>query len=114
MKINETEFDIDHQQLALLKTLIDLFSDGVVVYNAKGNILMMNKSAEILDGVRATEIVGLNYQEAIAKRVFDKSVVPDVIKSNKPASVLCTVRDNKSILVTGTPAFDGKGTYHAH
>ena len=109
MKTIDIEIDIDGQQLALLKTLIDLFSDGIVVYNAKGKILMMNRPAEILDGVQAAEIVGLNYQEAIAKGVFDRSVVPDVIKSKKPASVLCTVRGNKSILVTGTPAFDGKG-----
>jgi PAS domain S-box-containing protein len=93
-----------------LETVFQTSSDGIVVYDGDGRVRTMNEVAAIYDGVKAEDVIGMHYTEMIKTGILDRSVVPEVMKAKKKVSALVKVRrTNKTLLVTGAPAFDETG-----
>jgi PAS domain S-box-containing protein len=93
-----------------LETIFQTSSDGIVVYDGDGRVRTMNEVAEFYDGVKAEDVIGMHYSEMIKTGILDRSVVPEVMKAKKKVSALVKVRrTNKTLLVTGAPAFDEAG-----
>jgi PAS domain S-box-containing protein len=93
-----------------LETIFQTSSDGIVVYDGDGKVRTMNEVAALYDGVKAEEVIGMHYTEMIKTGILDRSVFPEVMKAKKKVSALVKVRrTNKTLLVTGAPAFDEAG-----
>jgi len=93
-----------------LETIFQTSSDGIVVYDGDGRVRTMNEVAAFYDGVKAEDVIGMHYTEMIKTGILDRSVVPEVMKAKKKVSALVKVRrTNKTLLVTGAPAFDEAG-----
>jgi len=93
-----------------LETIFQTSSDGIVVYDGDGRVRTMNEVAAFYDGVKAQDVIGMHYTEMIKSGILDRSVVPEVMKAKKKVSALVKVRrTNKTLLVTGAPAFDETG-----
>ena len=93
-----------------LETIFQTSSDGIVVYDGDGRVRTMNEVAAFYDGVKAEDVIGMHYTEMIKTGILDRSVVPEVMKAKKKVSALVKVRrTNKTLLVTGAPAFDETG-----
>ena len=93
-----------------LETIFQTSSDGIVVYDGDGRVRTMNEVAAFYDGVNAEDVIGMHYTEMIKSGILDRSVVPEVMKAKKKVSALVKVRrTNKTLLVTGAPAFDEAG-----
>jgi len=93
-----------------LETIFQTSSDGIVVYDGDGRVRAMNEVGALYDGVNAEDVIGMHYTDMIKSGVLDRSVVPEVMKAKKKVSALVKVRrTNKTLLVTGAPAFDEAG-----
>jgi PAS domain S-box-containing protein len=93
-----------------LETIFQTSSDGIVVYDGDGRVRTMNEVAALYDGVKAEDVIGMHYTEMIKTGILDRSVFPEVMKAKKKVSALVKVRrTNKTLLVTGAPAFDEAG-----
>ena len=93
-----------------LETIFQTSSDGIVVYDGDGRVRTMNEVAALYDGVKAEDVIAMHYTEMIKTGILDRSVFPEVMKAKKKVSALVKVRrTNKTLLVTGAPAFDEAG-----
>ena len=85
-------------------------SDGILVSDNKGNIIMMNEASEKLNGIEAKNVIGRNVIDFVKSGVFDRSVTMEVLETRRQVSIMQYIsKTKKHLLVTGTPAFDEYG-----
>jgi TyrR family helix-turn-helix protein/PAS domain S-box-containing protein len=70
---------------------------------------MVNKSYERITAIKKEELLGRNMKELINPIWMKNSVVFLAIQERKPVSLPHTTREDKNIIVTGTPIFDKNG-----
>ncbi len=94
-----------------LETIFKTSSDGIVVYDGKGNFIRMNKAAAKLNGWKLKDVRGKNVADLLDEGWFDRSVTLEVLKTRRQVSLLQYVTKTKRhLLITGTPAFDEDGS----
>ena len=82
-------------------------ADGLMICDDKGRILKLNKSAERLNGIKASEIIGRDVKSLVKEGRIDRSATQEVIETKRSVSVVqSTERSGYTLLVTGTPVFD--------
>jgi PAS domain S-box-containing protein/TyrR family helix-turn-helix protein len=85
-------------------------SDGILVCDGKGNIMMMNEASEKLNGIEARVVIGRNVAVFVKNATFDRSVTLEVLETKRQVSLIQYIKKTgKYLLVTGTPAFDEQG-----
>ncbi|MCP4020815.1 MAG: PAS domain-containing protein [Desulfobacteraceae bacterium] len=78
-----------------------------MICDAKGRILKLNKAAEVLNGVKATEVLGKDVRALVKEKQIDRSATQEVLETQRQVSVIQTTpRSKYTLLVTGTPVFD--------
>ena len=93
--------------LTYLETIFDRSADGLMICDADGIILKLNKAAEMLNGVKASEVLGKDVRTLVTKRQIDRSATQEVLDTKRQVSVIQTTpRSKYTLLVTGTPVFD--------
>jgi len=96
----------------VLEAIIESSYDGLWICDGEGKILKINKASEKINEVNAEDVVGRNVKELEQEGIFDKSVTLEVLKKKKRVSILQTLSNGKTLLVTGNPIFiDGKLEY---
>jgi len=96
----------------VLDAIIESSFDGLWICDGEGTILKVNKASERINDVSAVDIVGRNVKDLVREGVFDKSVTLEVLKKKKRVSILQTLSNGKTLLVTGNPIFiDGRLEY---
>jgi len=90
-----------------LETLLSISTDGIWVFDSQGIVIKVNKAAEVINGIRAEDVIGKSYQELIRKNgLYKKSVIPNILKKKLPHSNLDQVKaTGNTVLITGTPIF---------
>jgi len=80
----------DSSQLTLtyLKAIFDRSADGLMICDAKGRILKLNKAAEILNGVKASEVVGKDVRTLVTEGQIDRSATQEVLETKRQVSVI--------------------------
>jgi len=91
----------------LLDAIIESSYDGLWVCDGEGKILKVNKASEKLNEINAGDIIGRNVKDLVKEGIFDKSVTIEVLKKKKRVSILQTLSNGKTLLVTGNPIFIG-------
>lgn len=93
--------------LTYLTTIFERSADGLMICDADGKILKLNKAAEILNGVKASEVLGKDVRTLVTERQIDRSATQEVLDTKRQVSVIQTTpRSEYTLLVTGTPVFD--------
>jgi len=92
---------------AYLTTIFDRSADGLMICDANGTILKLNRAAEILNGVKASEVLGKDVRTLVKEGQIDRSATQEVLETKRQVSVIQTTpRSDCTLLVTGTPVFD--------
>ena len=99
---------MNHKDLQYLKTIFDRSADGLMICDARGRILKMNRSAEKLNGIRASEVLGRDVKSLVREGQINRSATQEVLETNRRVSLVQTTpRSGYTLLVTGTPVFNG-------
>ncbi|MBN2437885.1 MAG: sigma 54-interacting transcriptional regulator [Deltaproteobacteria bacterium] len=94
-----------------LDDLLDASFDGIVISDAKGNVLKANRAYLKLSAIAREEIVGHNLGDMVKDHVLKGAVVFEVTKTRVPTTKIHTYeRTGKVAMVTGSPVFDDRGT----
>ncbi|MBP3730257.1 MAG: sigma 54-interacting transcriptional regulator, partial [Mailhella sp.] len=89
-----------------LDQMLDVFSDGVCVTDAEGQVLYVNAMHEKITGVSHENMVGHNVLEFIGKGMFDSVVNPEVLRTGKPLTKVQTLANGRRLVLEGHPIFD--------
>lgn len=89
--------------------LLNVFSDGVCVTDAQGNVLYLNDMHEKLTGVKHDSMIGHNVLEFVGQDVFDVVINPEVIRTGKPVTKVQTLANGSRLVLEGHPIFDEGG-----
>ena len=92
-----------------LDAIIDASTDGLWICDGHANVLRLNPASERINNVRAVEVVGRNMKELEAEGFVDRSVTLQVIRSGAKVSLLQRTRENRKLMISGTPVFDDHG-----
>ena len=93
-----------------LETIFETSSDGIWVTDASGRIIALNHASEILNGIKAEEVLGQDVSVMLDKDLVDRNLTPEVIRTGQPLSIMQFIkRTGRYLLSTGTPAFDDDG-----
>jgi len=90
--------------------ILNVLPEGIWIYDATGKLVMINHAAELLEGIKAKEVIGKTYNEIKEKGLFDSMTAPNVFHTKKEVVLLSyTNRTQKQILITGLPILNEKG-----
>ena len=103
------ELEKSKHMIEELEGILESSFDGILVTDVEGNVLLVNKSYERITAIKKEELYGKNMRDLINPVWMKNSVVFLVIKEKKPISLPHTTRENKNIIVTGTPVFGKDG-----
>lgn len=90
-----------------LETIFQRSADGLMICDGKGRILRMNRAAERLNGIKASEVVGRAVKSLVAEGQINRSATLEVLETRRQVSLVQTTPNSGyTLLVTGTPIFD--------
>ena len=93
-----------------LKAIFRGSSDGLWVHDRNGKIININTVSEMINGIRAKDVVGKSVYDLIADGVFEGVVTPEILRTKRQFSTLSYIKKTgKKVLVTGTPILDEDG-----
>jgi len=101
-----SELDEARASMAEMQEIIEGSFDGILVTDGEGNVLLVNQSYVRHTDIQKEELLGHNVRELINPVWMKNSVALLAIEQQKPVSMHHTTRNNKNIMVTGTPIFD--------
>ena len=93
-----------------LDAIIEASTDGLWISDHKANLIRINRASELLNGVKAEEVVGKNMADIVAQGYIDRSSTLEALESKRQVSIIQHIsRTNKYLLATATPVFDENG-----
>lgn len=88
----------------------DAVADGICVVDPKGVVTRINRGYTEITGITEEQILGKTIQEMVDQGEFSNAVSYEVIEKKQKVSAMSTVKkDNKQVLLVGTPFLDEKG-----
>ena len=98
------------EDLFFLETIFTTSADGLLICDSRGRILKMNRAAERLNGIKASEVLGKDVKTLVKEGQINRSATQEVLETRRQVSLVQTTpRSGYSLLVTGTPVFDEAG-----
>jgi TyrR family helix-turn-helix protein/PAS domain S-box-containing protein len=95
-------------------TIFQYSTDGLWLYDKKGVVINTNEAAKAYLDAPVDTLVGKHYTELIDLGLLDRSVVPEVLKTQQQVTVISYSRAGKGEhAVTGTPIFDDRGEFES-
>lgn len=101
----------EHLNEHTLLQVLDYLPDGVAVLDNQANYLAVNRAYEQLVGLKASEVVGRNVHDLIAKGYISApSLAQLIMQTKKRTSLMQRMKlTGKELLLTGNPIFDDAG-----
>lgn len=81
--MNDREFNY-------LNTIFDRSEDGLLICDAQGRILKMNRAAERLNGIKASEVVGRDVRALVQEGQINRSATQEVLETHRQVSLVQT------------------------
>jgi PAS domain S-box-containing protein len=88
--------------------IIDSLYDGVFITDGRGIPVKVNKAYERITDITADKVIGFHMSDLVKAGYYSKSASMEVIKSKRPVTVMQTLRNDRKIIVSGTPIFNRK------
>jgi PAS domain S-box-containing protein/TyrR family helix-turn-helix protein len=93
-----------------LDAIIKGSSDGLWIYDNKGKVININTVSEMINGVKAKDVIGKSIYELIDEGIFEGVVTPEILRTKRQFSTMSYIKKTqKRVLVTGTPILDENG-----
>jgi PAS domain S-box-containing protein len=92
-----------------LAVIIDSCYEGLWVYDGQANVLRVNAAAERINNIRAEEVIGRNMYDLVKTKLIERSAALEVIEKQAAVSFLCSTREGRKLIKSGTPIFDDDG-----
>jgi PAS domain S-box-containing protein len=92
-----------------LSVIINSCYEGLWVYDGQANILRVNAAAERINKIKAEDVIGRNMYDLVKTELVERSAALEVLKSREAVSFLCTTREGRKLIKSGTPIFDDDG-----
>lgn len=92
-----------------LEVIINSCYEGLWVCDGQGNVLRVNNAAERINNINAEDVIGRNMRELVKTELVERSATLEVIEKKKAVSFLCSTREGRKLLKSGTPIFDEDG-----
>ena len=109
IKYLESELVRKEELIKEMDVIFDSVTDGLYITDGEGITLRINSAFEKITGIKSQNIIGKNVRELLETGVFNKSVSLLVLESNRTASLIESLPNGKTALLTGTPVFDSFG-----
>lgn len=109
MQKNIEECCNPHMTIKDFKMLFGASYDGILLTDAKGNILMFNKAYVDLSGIPEDVLKGKNMEQIIELGYLKRSVALMVLNEKEPVTITHIDLPHGTCIVTGSPIFDEKG-----
>jgi len=85
-------------------------SDGLWVHDRHGIIININTVSEMINGIRAKDVIGKHIDDLITEGLFEGVVTPEILRTKRQFSTMSYIKKTqKKVLVTGTPILDEDG-----
>lgn len=92
-----------------LAVIVDSCHEGLWVCDGHGNILRINSAAERINNIKAADVIGLSVYSLAEAGLIERSATIEVIKEKKSVSFLCSTKEGRKLIKSGTPIFDEQG-----
>ncbi|MBW1734387.1 MAG: sigma 54-interacting transcriptional regulator [Deltaproteobacteria bacterium] len=92
-----------------LNAIINSSFDGLWICDHEGKVVRINKASEIINNIKAEQVVGKRMETLIREGMIDRSVTLEVLKNRTGVTIIQNLKNGKQILVTGNPVFDDQG-----
>jgi len=108
---NKKIIDADNPKelFRILKAAFDSSYDGLCLCDADGNIIYTSNAVQKVYTLKHRNLTEQNVKDWISGGVIDTSVTLEVIKQQKPVTIIQHSKSGAEMLVTGTPIFDENG-----
>jgi PAS domain S-box-containing protein/TyrR family helix-turn-helix protein len=85
-------------------------SDGLWVQDSDGTIININTVSEMINGIKARDVIGKSIYDLVDEGIFEGVVTPEILRTRRQFSTLSFIKKTrKKVLVTGTPILDESG-----
>ncbi|HVI40690.1 MAG TPA: PAS domain-containing protein [Anaerovoracaceae bacterium] len=85
----------------------DAIADGIIVVDSKGFVTSINRGYTEITEIKEEEIVGRKIKDLLDNKYFSDAVSLEVLKKKQKISAMATIyRNNKKVLLVGTPFLD--------
>ncbi len=109
IKYLESELVRKEELIKEMDVIFNSVTDGLYITDGEGITLRTNSAFEKITGIKPSSIIGKNVRKLVETGVFNKSVSLLVLESNRTASLIESLPNGKTALLTGTPVFDSSG-----
>jgi len=92
-----------------LAVIVDSCHEGLWVCDGHGNILRINSAAERINNIKADDVIGLSVYGLAEAGLIERSATIEVIKEKRSVSFLCSTKEGRKLIKSGTPIFDEQG-----
>jgi len=82
--------------------------DSLWIADENAKILQVNQVALKLYNLSMSDVVDKTVDELIEKGIFDRSIIKEVIRTNKPHMVINKLKNGKQLLRVASPIFNNK------
>jgi PAS domain S-box-containing protein len=105
----QKNYEIYKEESEDLKALFDSSYDVLYVSDNKGNTLRVSSACKYIWGETAENLVGRNVIELEKQGVYTPSITRLVLEKGEKISAIQTTKNNRRLLVIGTPIKDSNG-----
>ena len=92
-----------------LEVIVDFCFEGLWVLDGQGNVLRVNAAAERINNIKAEDVIGYNMHDLVESELLERSASLEVIETKGPISFLCSTKEGRKLIKSGTPIFDDDG-----
>jgi len=92
-----------------LDSILNSIYDGVYITDSRGTTLAVNDAWERITGIKKASVIGKKVQELEGEGFFSPITTTEVLRINKPVTVLQKIYGGKQVVCTGNPLHDSLG-----
>lgn len=91
---------------AAMIAVMDAMPDGLLAIDSAGVVVLANRAAESVHGLKRTELVGITIAELAETSALDCAELADAFHNNTRADVYARTADGRAILISARPVRD--------
>jgi PAS domain S-box-containing protein len=89
-----------------LESIIDNSFDGIFITDGNANTILVNKSYELISGLKKQDVQNKNMRDLVEKGVISQSGSLIVLETGKSITLLQAFQNGKKALITSSPVFN--------